>query len=94
MQCSVTAWETKVVDTDDPRWLASERTVDATIIQPTTLAGVLALLRHACDYEWNGNQWPDRVLGEDENGREKARDWKCWMFNHIADALEGLAVRS
>jgi hypothetical protein len=62
-----------IVETDDPRWIAAERTTQATSeeeeecgaalldVRPTTLSGLLSLLRYA-DECGRGRDWPDRVV--------------------------------
>jgi hypothetical protein len=58
-ESNIDAWEEKIVETDDPRWIESERAImlsfdaetDAACVLvsicPTTMAGIIALLRYA-----------------------------------------------
>lgn len=74
---SVTVWEENIVATDDPRWIDCERAVmrcmnaetDAACvlvgILPTTMAGVVALLRYAVDADAEGEGWPTVVESDD-----------------------------
>jgi hypothetical protein len=60
-QSSVDAWGEKIVETDAPEWITSERAVDAAHdnesnaaceilgVIPTTMAGVIALLSYATE---------------------------------------------
>jgi hypothetical protein len=67
---SINAWEEKIVETDDPRWIENECAVrqsfeaetDAACVLvsicPTTIAGVIALLRYANTADKDGEAWP------------------------------------
>jgi hypothetical protein len=89
---NIDAWEEKIVETDDPRWIESERAVwqaweaedgaaiDLVCIQPTTRAGVLALLDHAIAYDTDGEGWP-RGLQSDDGKR--TRDWHQFLIENL-----------
>jgi hypothetical protein len=86
---------------DDPRWTEfqaeywrlADRNDDAELslisIQPTTTAGVVALLRYIAKYE-KKSEFMDRVIND--AGEEES--WHAAMQHHIADSLEALAVQS
>jgi hypothetical protein len=67
---SLSLLEEKIVTADDPRWIASEKAVMAATeknqaaadtlieIEPTTIAGVIALLSYAAEFVRAGEEWP------------------------------------
>ena len=77
-QSSITAYERKIVETDDPRWIEAEEQVeetgdvmdDAAIkilnLEPATLQGAFAVLRYAVDHiDHHAGEmmgWPDNLL--------------------------------
>jgi hypothetical protein len=75
---SITVWETRIVETDDPRWIAAERAVSecsenetaASImlinVKPTTLTGAAALLEYVAQHERRGDAWPDELVDDDD----------------------------
>jgi hypothetical protein len=75
---SITVWETRIVETDDPRWIAAERAVSECSenetaaammlinVNPTTLTGAAALLEYVA-HERRDEEWPDEL--EDDDGR-------------------------
>jgi len=95
-QSSISSWESKLVQSDDPRWIRAEqevsRTSDAEMdaavqlvnIIPTTKAGLCALLKHAVDYDTDGEGWP-RGLESDDGKR--VRDWEVFLIENLAKAL-------
>jgi hypothetical protein len=96
-QSDITAWEEKIVETDDPRWLAAVRArweasnsmddlaIDLLNIEPTTVAGTEALLRHFADHD--EGLLPDRVCNDD--GSVEA--FGASLVRHAADALGKIA---
>jgi hypothetical protein len=96
----ITIWEEKIVETDDPRWIASERARRAAVdtvddlamnlvkIEPTTIAGIEALLRYFADNE--DNIFPDGVDRDD--GSEEV--FGTYLARHAADALRKIAHSS
>lgn len=99
---SVTAWEEKIVATDDPRWIAAERGLhcaheaetDAALalvnIMPTTLAGVLALLRYTVAADPDGQSWPELLPGE---GAKLSRPWHHFLVANLSEVLPALVHR-
>jgi hypothetical protein len=94
---SIDSWETetKIVETDDPRWIdaekawrqASEAETDAAIklvnVRPCTPAGILALLEYVLLCERRGDAWPQGLV--DDNDKE--RSWYYFLIENIATAL-------
>lgn len=72
---SIDHWEEKIVETDDPRWIANERATrkaskradDAAMglldLQPTSMAGVLALLTHFAETDEENFPETDPTFG-------------------------------
>jgi hypothetical protein len=95
----IDAWEENIVETDDPRWIESERAIrrsfdaetDAACVLvsicPTTMAGIIALLRYANAADIDGVGWPDQL--ESDDGTE-TRSWHYFLIEVIAEALPGL----
>jgi hypothetical protein len=98
-ESSINAWEEKIVETDDPRWIESERAVmrsfdaetDAACVLvsicPTTIAGIIALLRYANEVDKDGEAWPRELVSDDGS---KTRSWHYFLIEVIAEALPGL----
>jgi hypothetical protein len=96
---SINAWEEKIVETDDPRWIENERAVmrsfeaetDAACVLvsicPTTIAGVIALLRYANAADKDGEAWPRELMSDDGT---KTRSWHYFLVAVIAETLPGL----
>jgi hypothetical protein len=94
---SVGGWEEKIVETDDPRWIESERAViktsdaeiDATIplvdVTPTTRAGIVALLQYAVSNDTDGEGWPRDLVGDDGKGY-------CWQHFLLENILKALSA--
>jgi hypothetical protein len=92
-------WDEKYVETDDPRWLISNRDLVSAIhpewdaaaalvtIQPTTRAGVVALLRYAFEVEDRGAGWPDL----EEEGSKHSKKWYLFLMEGLAEALPSAA---
>jgi hypothetical protein len=86
-----------ILETDDPRWPAALRAVsaawdcmddlaiDLVKIEPTTVAGIEALLRYFADDE--DNSFPDGVPRDD--GSEEV--FGTYLVRHAADALRKTA---
>jgi hypothetical protein len=84
------------VETDDPRWIESERAImlsfdaetDAACVLvsicPTTMAGIIALLRYANAADMG---WPDQLQSDDGT---KTRSWHYFLIEMIAEALPGM----
>jgi hypothetical protein len=98
-ETSINAWEEKIVETDDPRWIESERAVirsfdaetDAACVLvsicPTTIAGIIALLRYANAVDKDGEAWPRELMSDDGT---KTRSWHYFLIEVIAETLPGL----
>ena len=91
---------------DDPRWTAfqdeywgtADRARAAALalleIQPTTLAGAIALLDYSVEFEVEFEVWPDGLAGwADEGESEKDRQpWHVWLQNNVSLALQAMAA--
>ena len=97
----INAWEERIVETDDPRWIESEREIkrtsdaeqDAAValvtIRPTTLSGVQALLRYANEADPDGKGWPDRLHSDD--ARDITRTWQFFLVESLEEAIGQIA---
>jgi hypothetical protein len=95
------AWEVKIIETDDPRWIESERAMirtsdaetDAAVtlvsIRPTTLGGVLGLLKYATEADTDGEGWPCDLVSDDG---EMSRSWHYFMTESVAEAMAGMVL--
>jgi hypothetical protein len=95
----INAWEEKIVETDDPRWIECERAVirsfdaetDAACVLvsicPTTIAGIIALLRYANAADTDGEAWPRELASDDGT---KTRSWHYFLIDMIVEALPGM----
>lgn len=89
---------------DDPRWVASVQRyrvvfdeVDAASlrlldVRPTTVAGIIALLRYAHQYVTGGREWPQQILEDGQTDEEFGLDFSVVLHKHVADALEVLVA--
>ena len=96
-QSRMTVWRETIVETDDPRWVAAIRTrwetsnsmddlaIDLINAEPTTVAGIEALLRYFADQE--EGLFPEEVSHDD--GSEGA--FGSYLVRHAADALRKIA---
>ena len=97
---SVTAWEETIVETDDPRWIASERAIRNTsdaecdaacaliTVLPTTPAGTIALLQYAISADPDGQAWPDDLLADEF--AKRSRPWHHFLIANLAEILPGM----
>jgi hypothetical protein len=95
---------------DDPRWVAQQTYMhavhdrlnaakDALIkIEPTTIAGAIALLSFAAEHvrlgrgEWGeGYEDPEPLCGW---GEEHGLSWETMLHMHVAKALKGISMTS
>jgi len=95
---SLTVWEEKIVETDDPRWpkaiLARGRASDAADaaamalldIEPTTVAGAAALLKYVAEEE--DLTFPDNLADDDGNDLS----FGSAIAGHVAGALSGMGL--
>jgi hypothetical protein len=93
-----------IVSEDDPLWIEFQRTVLAASkitdeaatnllnTRPTTLAGVVAVLRYAYDFERRGLEFPggydDGDLSECPGGVE----WSLYFHRNLAQVVEAMIV--
>ncbi len=90
----------KIVETDDPRWIASIKETDrlslaeteAAIalinVELTTLVGAAALTRYVADQERLGNEWPRGLVDpEDERTKKCGRPWEYFLHRNLAKLL-------
>jgi hypothetical protein len=94
------AGEITIVETDDPRWIASVRLVDQLSdeevqaacelvdIRPTTTLGLMRLLRYATDYVEAGQEWPTDLV-EDEQAK-RGRDWFYFLARSVCKTVSEL----
>jgi hypothetical protein len=109
-QSRMKVWEKTIVETDDPSWIAAVQTrweasesmddfaINLLNTEPTTVAGVDALLRYFADQE--EGLFPERVSNDDDS----AEAFGSYLVRHAANALrkitaaleaaDGKAVRS
>jgi hypothetical protein len=95
----ITAFDRKIVKSDDARWIASVKKVDKASdemdaaaqvmvrLKPTTLAGVAALLRYAAEHVADGNCWPDYAVDESDGSE---RDFTQQLHLTVAEAVEAI----
>lgn len=103
---AVSSVESKIVDTDDPRWIAAERAVaggwdevlnfavELTDVRPTTLAGIIALLRYVDEEEASrdGAGFPD-ILHDDDDAKvnkERGAGFAYFIHRNVAAALDAM----
>jgi hypothetical protein len=98
---SVDAWEEKIVETDDPRWIDAERALhntfnaetDAAIdllnVHPTTIQGLIALLEYAVAADIDGVSFPSDLMTDDS---KRARSWQQLLLENIAEVLPDMVA--
>jgi hypothetical protein len=102
-QSNIDCYETKIIETDDPRWIALQREImrlmnaetatamELVNVQPTTLAGAAALLRYVADLEANGQEWPTGLFEDNDKDQHGiGRDWSMFLHRNIASLLTTL----
>lgn len=99
-QSLITVWDTEIIETDDPRWIQSERDTMACMdaaddiacelvsLEPTTIGGVIALLQYADDFEARGDEWPDHLVDPET---DKPGHWRRFLCRNVTAALRVLA---
>jgi hypothetical protein len=75
-------------------WLCSSK--DAGLrtlinVEPTTLAGLLALMRHVTAYEARGNGWPSGLQDDDDEPTKLGKSWEVYLHRNIAKLLSAAA---
>lgn len=93
----INVWEEKIVESDDPRWIAALRAlreasnsmddlaIDLLNIKPTTVAGIEALLGYFADQE--EGLFPKEVTNDDGS----VETFGAYLVRHAADALRKIA---
>jgi hypothetical protein len=101
---SITGWEEKIVETDDPRWIDAERRlyalngaeIDASMelisVEPTTLAGVAALLKHVATIEAKGWDWPSDLKEDDAKPPVLGKKWEVFLHRNLAATLSAIVA--
>jgi hypothetical protein len=96
-QSSITAWEDKIVETDDPRWIAAERGAremsglqdDAAYrllkVSPTTLKGATALLKYYAEADVDGYLFPEKADANEQ--RRFGPSFAQGLASHVSNAL-------
>jgi hypothetical protein len=86
------------IDRDRPELVEADAAVETTQgaedyaalallgVRPTTIAGCVALLRYAHEFAMSGEAWPEHV------GIDDGPAWSTVLFEHVAGALDALAV--
>jgi hypothetical protein len=99
----IDVWETKIVETDDPRWIEAEKAsnqladaeteaaIELINVEPVTLAGAAALMRYVADMEANGCLWPDGLQNDDKPSK-CGKKWEVYLHRNIAAVLEAQAA--
>jgi hypothetical protein len=90
----------EVNEGDDPRWIENQREVlrghdacedqacNLVNVLPTTMAGIVALLKYANEADFQTNGWSS-MLAEDE-GKGKLRSWHYFLIELVVEALSDL----
>jgi hypothetical protein len=101
-QSAITAWENTIVETDDPRWIAAEQQVwelgeDEQIaalelldVRPTSVNGVLALLRYAVAFEESGGEWPRGLVDDGAPETARGKDWLVFLARSVEGAIANI----
>jgi hypothetical protein len=94
--------ERKIVETDDPRWIAhevaladagsaeSDAECDLATVAPTTLQGIVALMKYATEVEERGCAWPTDLYDPEEPEYKLGRSWHFFMHRNVVRTLEDL----
>ncbi|MBR0800851.1 hypothetical protein JQ615_36365 [Bradyrhizobium jicamae] len=59
-------------------------------VAPTRMAGVLALLKHATEFDTDGMAFPDALYDEE---RDISRRWQFFLIEHVAGALAEIQAK-
>ena len=57
--------------------------------QPTTMAGVMALLQYAIAADTDGEGWPSDLVSDDDG---KTRSWHFFLIESLAEVLPGMVA--
>jgi hypothetical protein len=99
----------EIIATDEPRWIEAQQLLDAATdhisacedelieIRPTTVAGVIAILRYAVEYEKaeHGDGWPPSGYADDDGDHGSCRagySWSYFLHKRLAEVLERIAA--
>src|SRR5262245_15984350 len=94
-----------IVSEDDPRWIELQRTVMATSkitdeaatellnTLPTTLAGVVAVLRYAYDFARRGLEFPGGYDDGDLSQCPWGVEWSVYFHRNLAQAIETIMIQ-
>jgi hypothetical protein len=99
-QSCISVWETKIVDTDDPRWISAEKesyalseseeqAASALLTDDLTAAGAVALLQYAAHRAERGDSWPSF----DVEGSKRPLSWGTIMLQNVFAALAPSKLR-
>jgi len=103
-QSNIDAWEEKIIETDDPRWIANARklhaiheaTSDAEMgliqVEPATLAGLAALMRHVSQHEDLGGEWPSGLHEDGDKPSSIGKSWEVYLHRNIVALLGAQAA--
>ncbi len=91
----------------DPSWIACDERVaelhelismadcELISVEPTTVAGVLALFQYVVFHEGRGNEWNEAYSAETEDGQQGPyRSWHYHLLRNVLPVLSGSAVRT
>jgi hypothetical protein len=77
-------------------WDAEEdASFDLINVEPSTMAGIMALLRYAAEFEGRGGRFPQSALDEDDLGivhKKNGAPFSYFIYKNVADALENIAA--
>jgi hypothetical protein len=102
-QSSITALEQRIFLEDDPRWIASQEAVDVLgdaerdaacqilNVHPTTMAGVVAVLRYSVDGDRDGCLWAGNII-DDEHDGGRGMPWARHLHRMLASAIERIVA--
>ena len=106
----ITEWDSNIVETDDPRWPAaikkncetrhqmSDAAIRLTEIEPTTIAGAMALLRYYMEVVAGKDSciFPESVceVSDDEEVdlEEPRNHYSYFLVGNVVDALEQITA--
>jgi hypothetical protein len=103
-QSNIDVWETKIVKTDDPRWIAvvkevrrlSEEEESASIalihIEPTTLLGAAHLMGYVVEREARGDEWPRDLIDDDAPPAKFGKPWAHFLHRNLAEFIGRMAA--
>jgi hypothetical protein len=103
-QSDISQWETKIVETDDPRWIDTEKNrsalseaeddtaLELIITGPTTLAGAAALMQYVTSLEEKGHSWPAGLREGDEDKSKIGHNWEVYLHRNLAAVLVAAAA--